>query len=212
MTPIIWRSSIATLCAVAMLVWLCRRRSSAAPCRRSRDNELAAGVVGVDTYRTKVIAFTLSSILGGLGGGLFAGGFSYISPDQFSFSESVVFLTMVLLGGCRSPLGAVLGTALLIMLPEWLRFLKIIYLAVYGAAVILIMVFMPDGIWGFADCAVAQIAAAPPLAVGEIAPLPLARQVATRWRPYHAGSLPDMAKHFGGLKAVDGVELHRPLK
>ena len=68
-----------------------------------RDNELAAGVVGVDTYATKVIAFTLSALLGGLGGGLFAGGFTYISPDQFSFAESVVFLTMALLGGVRAP-------------------------------------------------------------------------------------------------------------
>ena len=88
--------------------------------------------------------------MGGLGGGLFAGGFSYISPDQFSFSESVVFLTMALLGGSRLPFGTVFGTGLLIMLPEWLRFLKTIYLAVYGGAVILIMVFMPDGILGFA--------------------------------------------------------------
>ena len=56
-----------------------------------RDNELAAGVVGVDTYRTKVTAFTLSAVLGGFGGGLFAGGFSYISPDQFSFASRSCF-------------------------------------------------------------------------------------------------------------------------
>jgi branched-chain amino acid transport system permease protein len=67
-----------------------------------------------------------------LGGALFAGGFTYVSPDQFSFAESVVFLTMVLLGGAAAPAGAVLGTGLLIPLPEWLRFLKVIYLAVYG--------------------------------------------------------------------------------
>ena len=110
---------------------------------------LAANVVGVDAYATKVVAFTFSALLGGCGGALFAGGFTYVSPDQFSFAESVVFLTMVLLGGSAAPAGAVLGTALLILLPEWLRFLKVIYLAVYGAAVILIMVFMPDGIWGY---------------------------------------------------------------
>ncbi|HXM26878.1 MAG TPA: branched-chain amino acid ABC transporter permease [Chthoniobacterales bacterium] len=116
-----------------------------------RDNELAAGVVGVDTYRTKVIAFTLCALFGGLGGGLFAGGFTYISPDQFGFAGSVVFLTMALLGGVRSPFGAALGTALLILLPESLRFLKVTYLAVYGGAVILLMVFMPEGIWGFLE-------------------------------------------------------------
>ncbi|MFX4918175.1 hypothetical protein ABTB83_19725, partial [Acinetobacter baumannii] len=72
----------------------------------------------------KVTAFALCALLGGLGGGLFAGGFAYVSPDQFSFSESVVFLTMTLLGGVASPIGSVIGTDLLILIPEWLRFLK----------------------------------------------------------------------------------------
>ena len=63
-------------------------------------------------------------LLGGLGGGLFAGGFTYVSPDQFSFAESIVFLTMALLGGVASPIGSAIGTGLLILIPEWLRFLK----------------------------------------------------------------------------------------
>lgn len=196
--------SIATLCAVAMLVLALPKTRLGRAMQAVRDNELAAEVVGVDTYRTKVIAFALSSILGGLGGGLFSGGFSYVSPDQFTFSESVVFLTMVLLGGVRSSLGAMLGTALLILLPEWLRFLKVVYLAVYGAAVILIMVFMPDGIWGFTTALWRKLRPTPQLAVGKIAPLPLARQVAT-----NAGRImleaSDMSKHFGGLKALEGV-------
>ena len=62
---------------------------------------------------------------------------------------------MVLLGGAQSPFGGALGTTLLILLPEWLKemppalqFIKDVYLAIYGLAVILIMVFMPEGIWG----------------------------------------------------------------
>jgi branched-chain amino acid transport system permease protein len=171
-----------------------------------RDNELAAGVVGVDTYRTKVIAFTLCALFGGLGGGLFAGGFTYISPDQFGFAESVVFLTMALLGGVRSPFGAALGTALLILLPEWLRFLKVTYLAVYGGAVILIMVFMPRGIWGFLEALRQRLWPLAVLPVGRVAPLPLTTQVARE-----DGSIilevNRLSKHFGGLKAVDEVEL-----
>ena len=116
-----------------------------------RDNEIAAGTCGIDILRTKVLAFGISAVLGGLGGGLFAGAFAYISPDQFSFAESIVLLTMALLGGVQSPFGALIGTALLVMLPEWLRFLQRVYLAVYGAAVILIMVFLPDGLWGLAQ-------------------------------------------------------------
>jgi branched-chain amino acid transport system permease protein len=171
-----------------------------------RDNELAAGVVGVDTYRTKVIAFTLCALLGGLGGGLFAGGFTYISPDQFSFAESVVFLTMALLGGVRSPCGTAVGTALLILLPEWLRFLKTTYLAVYGGAVILIMVFMPEGIWGFLQTLRRLLwpPAVPPF--GQVAPLPLTTQVA-REDDSIILQVNQLSKHFGGLKAVDEAEL-----
>jgi branched-chain amino acid transport system permease protein len=171
-----------------------------------RDNELAASVVGVNTYRTKVIAFTLCAVLGGLGGGLFAGGFTYISPDQFSFAESVVFLTMALLGGARSPFGAVLGTAILILLPEWLRFLKTTYLAVYGGAVILLMVFMPEGMWGFLETLWQRLWPPAVLPVGRVAPLPLTTRV-----PSEDGStileVNQLSKHFGGLKAVDEVEL-----
>src|SRR5258706_537180 len=119
--------------------------------RAVRDNELAAGVNGIDVFRTKVYAFALCALLGGLAGGLFAGGFAYISPDQFSFAESIVFLTMSLLGGVASPIGAAIGTGLLILIPEWLRFLMSIpglYLAIYGLSVIPIIRFIPDGIWG----------------------------------------------------------------
>jgi branched-chain amino acid transport system permease protein len=172
----------------------------------SRDNELAAGVVGVDIYRTKVIAFTLSALLGGLGGGLFAGGFTYISPDQFGFAESVVFLTMALLGGARAPLGAVLGTALLILLPEWLRFLKVTYLVVYGGAVILLMVFMPEGIWGFLETLRRRLWPPSVVSIGRVAPLPLTTQIA-REDDSTILEVNQLSKHFGGLKAVDEVEL-----
>jgi branched-chain amino acid transport system permease protein len=196
----------AVLYLVGYLVWRLRRTKLGRAMQAVRDNELAAGAVGVDTYRTKVVAFTLSALLGGLGGGLFAGGFRYISPDQFTFSESVVFLTMSLLGGVRSPAGAGLGTGLLILLPEWLRFLKNIYLAVYGGAVILIMVFMPDGIWGFVLALWRRVFPVAPIAPGEVAPLPLTQQVA---RPDGSVilSVSQLSKHFGGLKAVDKVDL-----
>ena len=77
--------------------------------RAVRDNELAAETIGVHTLRTKVIAFTMCAVLGGIGGGLYAAGFSYISPDNFNFPRSIEFLTAVLLGGAQSPFGGSAG-------------------------------------------------------------------------------------------------------
>jgi len=197
---------IGILCIVGYWVYRLRMMRLGRAMQAVRDNELAAGVTGVNTYQTKVLAFTLSAALGGLGGGLFAGGFTYISPDQFSFSESVVFLTMALLGGARSPFGTAFGTGLLILLPEWLRFLKVIYLAVYGAAVILIMVFMPEGIWGFVNRFWQKFYPPPLRVLDGLAPLPLTLE---KGEPDGSVILEvsALSKHFGGLKAVDQVDL-----
>ena len=96
---------------------------------------------------------------------------------------------------------------LLILLPEWLRFLKVIYLAVYVAAVSVIMVFMPDGVWGYAIDAVAQAVARGP----SIRRLHRAAWALGRDRPGRDGSVildvHGLSKHFGGLKAVDDIDL-----
>jgi branched-chain amino acid transport system permease protein len=197
---------IAALFAVAWFVWRLKTTKLGRAMQAVRDNELAANVGGVNGYATKVAAFTLSAVLGGFGGGLFAGGFAYVSPDQFSFAESVVFLTMVLLGGSAAPAGAVLGTGLLILLPEGLRFLKSVYLAVYGGAVILIMVFMPDGIWGYAMVLWRRLFPERPADPGFIALLPLTRETA-RDDGSIILSVNGLSKHFGGLKAVGQVDL-----
>lgn len=197
---------IALLGILGYLVWRLRDTKLGRAMRAVRDNELAAGVAGIDVYRTKVTAFALSAILGGIGGGLFAGGFAYVSPDQFSFAESVVFLTMVLLGGVASPVGAVIGTGLLILIPEWLRFLKSIpglYLAIYGAAVILIVLFMPDGIWGFLRGQLDRF---------KRAALPGRTAATLQLSGGGEGTetvmeVRGLSKHFGGLKAVDEVDL-----
>lgn len=197
---------VAALGIVGYLVWHLPDTRLGRAMRAVRDNELAAGVNGIDVFRTKVSAFGLCALLGGLAGGLFAGGFAYVSPDQFSFAESIVFLTMSLLGGVASPIGSVIGTGLLILIPEWLRFLKSVpglYLAIYGLFVILIIRFMPDGIWGFVADAFTRWRAqtkAPPVAA------------ALQLKPATTGGdivleVTGLAKHFGGLKAVDGVDI-----
>ena len=195
---------VAILAISGYLVWRLADTRLGRAMRAVRDNELAASANGIDVFRTKLIAFALAALLGGLGGGLFAGGFSYISPDQFAFADSIVLLTMALLGGASSPIGAAIGTGLLILIPEWLRFLKSVpglYLAAYGVAVILIVIFMPDGIWGYVSKAFRSRERAPSK---PLEPLLL--------RPIDSGApmaleVKGLCKNFGGLKAVDGVDL-----
>jgi branched-chain amino acid transport system permease protein len=192
-------------------VWYLPRTRLGRAMRGVRENELAAEVVGVHTLRTKVIAFTLCAALGGVGGGLYAGGFAYISPDNFNFQRAVEFLSMVLLGGAQSPFGGALGTTLLILLPEWLKemppslqFIKDVYLAIYGLAVILIMVFMPEGIWGLLRNGWKKFTTAVPVDTSGIQPLHLDIAV-TETTPLL--KLEGVQKYFGGLRAVDGIDL-----
>jgi branched-chain amino acid transport system permease protein len=197
------------LCVLAMavigyIVWRLPQTPLGRSMRAVRDNELAAGVAGINVYRTKVAAFAISAVLGGIGGSLFAGGFAYVSPDQFSFAESIVFITMTLLGGVASPVGALIGTALLIVLPESLRFLKSVpglYLAIYGLSIILIVRYMPDGIWGFVQERIRRWLAPPPFTD---APIELTLAPAHADAPL-ALEVQSLSKHFGGLKAVDDV-------
>ena len=194
---------MAVLAAVIWYAWRLRGSRLGRAMQAVRDNEIAASTCGINTYATKVVAFAISALLGGLGGGLFSGAFAYISPDQFTFGESIVLLTMALLGGVQSPFGALLGTSLLVILPEWLRFLQRIYLAVYGAAVILIMVFLPEGLWGFVA---ARLRRSAPPPEGEVTPLPLLAERGVDSVEV-ALSIAGLAKHFGGLKALDGVDV-----
>ncbi len=212
--PALFQSSQAFLglCVFAMalvgyFVWRLPNTRLGRAMRAVRDNELAASVAGINVYKVKVAAFALSAILGAIGGGLFASGFSYVSPDQFSFAESIVFITMTLLGGVASPVGALIGTALLIALPESLRFMKSVpglYLAIYGLSIILIIRYMPDGIWGFVQDRVRRLLPPVPFKQrpAELVLVPPG-EAAADGRP--ALQIEGLAKHFGGVKAVDGV-------
>jgi len=195
---------MAVLYATIYFVWRLPQTRTGRAMRAVRENELAAEVTGVDTLRVKVTAFTLSATLAGIGGAFYAAGFAYISPDNFNFAHSIEFLTMVLLGGAQSPFGGAIGTSLLILLPEWLRFLKEVYLAAYGLAVILIMVFLPTGIWGLVRSRMDKYKKPVPIDVDSIPAFDLK---ITGNDPSPILKLDDLKKHFGGVKAVDGITL-----
>lgn len=201
------------LYALVFAVWYLPSTRLGRAMRSVRENELAAEVVGVHTLRTKVIAFALSALLGAVGGALYAGGFAYISPDNFNFARSIEFLTATLLGGAQSPFGGVIGTVLIVQLPEWLkhlpeslRFIKDVYLAVYGIGVILIMVFLYEGIWGLIKNLRARYFTTPQITTDTSGVQPLVLDVrGDDSRPVLR--VENLQKHFGGLKAVDGIDI-----
>ena len=146
---LIWRSASRFWPASAGSSGVSPIRNSVAPCA-VRDNELAAGVAGVDVYRTRSRPSRSARCSAASAAACSPAASAYVSPDQFSFAESVVFLTMSLLGGVVA-VGSAIGTGLLIPHSGMAAFPESVpglYLAIYGLAVILIVVFMPDGILG----------------------------------------------------------------
>lgn len=113
-----------------------------------REDEIAAESCGVDTTRLKVLAFVLGASLGGLGGGLYAHYMFYIDPQVFNFTKSIEILNMVVLGGMGSIPGTILGAVLLTILPEFLRVVAEYRLLFYGALLVILMIFRPNGLLG----------------------------------------------------------------
>lgn len=113
-----------------------------------RENEIAAEACGVNTTRMKVTAFTVGSLLGGLGGGLYAHYMYYINPQDFGFMKSIELLNMVVLGGMGSIPGTIIGVVILTIAPEVLRVVAEYRLLFYGALLVILMIFRPNGLLG----------------------------------------------------------------
>lgn len=113
-----------------------------------RDNDTAALTLGVDVYRTKVWAFTISGMLGGLAGALYVMQGNFVASDLFAFNYATQFIIMAMVGGINSTFGSIVGSVLITILPEIFRSLERLLQLFYGLAVILLMVFMPMGMSG----------------------------------------------------------------
>jgi len=185
-----------------------------------KENEMAAEALGVNTTGYKILAFCLAGAYAGIAGSLFAHtGSHYISPDTFSFDQSVLLLAMMVLGGSGSIIGPLIGALLLTLLPEWLRFLRDAYMAVNAVAIILIMIFMPTGIAGLFKLLWRKYVRRPePIDAGvkvEISHEARVRFLSALEAKVSAAGDADrvilqiqgLAKYFGGLKAVDGVDM-----
>jgi branched-chain amino acid transport system permease protein len=120
-----------------------------------REDEIAAAAMGVNMAYHKLLAFVISAFFTGLAGSLFAHYLSFVSPDMLSSSESIMMLTMVVVGGPRSIPGAFLGAFLLTVIPELLRAFKDLvslpfdpWLVLFGLVLIIMMRVRPQGILG----------------------------------------------------------------
>ena len=142
------------LVVLAVIAWVIKGSRVGRAFLAIREDQLAAAATGINTLNFKVLAFTLSTTYGAISGALYAHGLThYISPDTFVFDLSVTMLVMLLLGGQATVPGSILGAVLVTALPEGLRFLGQWYLVVYGVAVVLLVIFLPEGIWGWAQSA-----------------------------------------------------------
>lgn len=114
--------------------------------RAVHDSEVAARVMGINARLLKVQVFTLSAVICSLAGSLYAHTVTFVSPASFGFNFSVELLTMVVIGGLGSIYGSFLGAALLTMLPEFLRAAHDYDIMIYGALLMLMVMFMPGGL------------------------------------------------------------------
>ena len=112
-----------------------------------KEDDVAARLMGIDVGRHKLFAFALGAAIAGLAGALNAHYTFFISPREYGFENAVDILTMAVLGGISSLVGPVLGAAILTLLPELLRFLHDYRLAVNGVILVVVVLFLPTGIW-----------------------------------------------------------------
>ncbi|MDR3641883.1 MAG: high-affinity branched-chain amino acid ABC transporter permease LivM [Humidesulfovibrio sp.] len=111
-----------------------------------REDEIACQAMGIDNTRAKLMAFSLGATLAAVMGAVFAAKTTFINPASFSFMESAMILAIVVLGGMGSILGVILGAFLLILLPEYMRAFSEYRMLLFGATMILVMVFRPEGL------------------------------------------------------------------
>lgn len=111
-----------------------------------REDEIACQAMGIDKTRTKLMAFALGATWAGFVGCILAAKTTFINPASFTFMESAMILSIVVLGGMGSIVGVMVGAFILILLPEYLRAFSEYRMLAFGASMVLIMVFRPQGI------------------------------------------------------------------
>jgi branched-chain amino acid transport system permease protein len=116
-----------------------------------REDEIACRAMGMNTTNIKLSAFAIGAMLGGFAGVFFAARQGFISPESFVFTESAIVLAIVVLGGMGSQMGVVLAATLLVLIPEFGRNFAEYRMLLFGAAMVLIMVWKPGGLLAYRE-------------------------------------------------------------
>ena len=153
-----------------------------------RQDETLAASRGVDVFAHKLAIFTVSAALAGLGGGLQVEFLRAAAPQSFGFLENVNLVLIVIVGGAGSLFGPVLGALLFVALPELLRATDALRMLLFGAALLVLALFAPRGLWGLAAAAARKFRSRE-LAVADAGHL----------------EVDGITKSFGGVRAVDGA-------
>lgn len=137
--------------AVVISIVVCTNFVRSAPgraCIAINDDEIAAEAMGVNTTKYKVMAFVIGAILASLAGSLFANYFYVLNPNQFTFNKSIDILVIVVFGGMGSMSASVIAAIAIGLLNMWLQQFTDLRMIIYGAALVLMMIFRPQGILG----------------------------------------------------------------
>ncbi len=111
-----------------------------------REDETAAELMGVNTFKLKLLAYAMGALFAGMAGAFFCARMRFVSPESFTFLESAMVLSMVVLGGMGSIPGIILGAAALIVLPEVFREFETYRMLVFGMSMVVMMLFRPAGL------------------------------------------------------------------
>jgi branched-chain amino acid transport system permease protein len=145
--PLVW--ACAGLVMLALLNLIQSRVGRAV--RAIATSEIAAESLGINAFRYKLIVFALTATMAGLAGSLYVESNLYASPESFDFSKSILLLAMVALGGWGRYAGAVVGALIYTIVPEVLLTFQDAQLLIFGAGMIAVLLFFPNGLIGVAD-------------------------------------------------------------
>jgi branched-chain amino acid transport system permease protein len=142
---------LGTTVLLGALLWGLLRSPWGKAFQALRDNPIRAESLGIDIQRYTLLSFAIGAVYAGVAGALFACLVQFIEPAPFTVGASIMMYLMVVVGGPGYFFGPLLGSAVGVLLPEWLRFAQAWYLFVFGSAVVLLMLWLPDGLLSIPD-------------------------------------------------------------